>query len=309
MCFHKNKELLRSIWESSGRDASPERLIETKIALLSFKKKLSTAFSSDTGAGVRHSPVWKYVALAAIFFLLLSGGYILFLVNAHRSSDKEPILAEIIEVSTARGQQKNVILPDGTSVTLNSESRITYPSLFNTSKRQVYFRGEAIFDVSSDEQHPFRITTGDVSVEVVGTSFNLRSYPTEKDISVSLYRGKVNFVYTNSQGFRDTYKMTAGEYLSYNTNSKSVLSLNSDNLNKSNWTTGSYYFKNMTLSDICSQLERIYNVEIYIRDAKLAKTPFFLAIVEGQSIDDVIDLLNMNSVIHARRTNNTIEIY
>ena len=143
----------------------------------------------------------------------------------------------------------------------------------------------------------------------MGTNFNLRSYPSEKDISVSLYKGKVDFVYTDSMGDPSIYELTAGKCLTYNNNSKSVLSINSDDTKSSKWINGSYYFKNMSLSDICDQLERIYDVEIYIRDAKLAKTPFFLAIVEGQGFDDVIDLLNMNSQIHVRRIDNIVEIY
>lgn len=93
------------------------------------------------------------------------------------------------EISTRNGSRSKVLLPDGSQVWLNSGSKITYGKDFNTALREVHLIGEAFFDVMKDTAHPFIIHARNIDIRVVGTAFNVRSYPEDKTVETSLIRG------------------------------------------------------------------------------------------------------------------------
>ena len=87
---------------------------------------------------------------------------------------------------------KRVTLPDGTAVTLEPQSRLKYSSLFNQTSRDVYFEGDALFEVQRDEQRPFIVHTAEVTTTVLGTSFRVRALEKDKDITVAVRTGRVS---------------------------------------------------------------------------------------------------------------------
>lgn len=104
---------------------------------------------------------------------------------------QEDFPVQQLVVCAPSGHKSQVLLPDGTHVWLNAESRLTYASNFNTENRTVTLEGEAYFDVTKSIKHPFMVRTGVIDVKVMGTSFNVRSHTDEPTISVALVRGKV----------------------------------------------------------------------------------------------------------------------
>ena len=98
----------------------------------------------------------------------------------------ENVAQEIITKKTLKGQKLNLFLGDGTEITLNSESTIRFPKIFGEEKREVFLEGEAFFDVQTDKERPFIITSDKLQTTVLGTSFNVRCY-----ISVAVLSGKV----------------------------------------------------------------------------------------------------------------------
>ncbi len=108
------------------------------------------------------------------------------------SGPEQPAVAQQAvqsEVSTRNGSRSKVLLPDGSQVWLNSGSKITYGKDFNTALREVHLTGEAFFDVVKDTAHPFIIHARNIDIRVVGTAFNVRSYPEDKTVETSLIRG------------------------------------------------------------------------------------------------------------------------
>ncbi|HKP32519.1 MAG TPA: FecR family protein, partial [Chitinophagaceae bacterium] len=98
------------------------------------------------------------------------------------------------EVSTRPGSRTKLVLPDGSSVWLNAGSKLTYSKDFGTKDRNVTLTGEAFFDVVSNEEVPFEITTPTLQIKVLGTAFNVKSYPSEKTSETTVIRGRVEII-------------------------------------------------------------------------------------------------------------------
>jgi transmembrane sensor len=94
-------------------------------------------------------------------------------------------------VGTKKGSKSHIVLPDGTNVWLNADSKIIYPGNFQGETREVSLVGEAFFDVVKNVNKPFIIHTGTMDVKVLGTAFNVRSYPGEMTTEASLLRGLI----------------------------------------------------------------------------------------------------------------------
>lgn len=142
----------------------------------------------------RMSVILRY---AAVFILAFGLAWLI-----SKFSHNQDTVAEnphFCRVEVSYGSKSSIELPDGTHVSLNSGSFIRYPAAFSGSSRDVYFEGEAYFEVKKGKL-PFVVTTGDVNIRVLGTTFNVKAYPEEKEIETTLIAGKVEVDYTNPSG-------------------------------------------------------------------------------------------------------------
>jgi ferric-dicitrate binding protein FerR (iron transport regulator) len=131
----------------------------------------------------------KWMAAATVLFI--AGWYFLLKDSSPASSNSFPALALNSEVSTKNGSRSKIMLPDGTQVWLNAGSKLTYGKEFGNSQREVTLTGEAYFDVVKDSARPFLIHARNVDIRVLGTAFNVKSYPGDKTTETSLIRGSV----------------------------------------------------------------------------------------------------------------------
>lgn len=131
---------------------------------------------------------------------VIAGGLILFFVLENMigpSEKRNKKQSTLSQVSTKPGSRTQIQLPDGSVVRLNSSSSLTYDKNFGKSVREVSLTGEAFFDVTKDSSHPFIIHTSVIDVKVLGTAFNVRSYPNDANTETSLIRGKVEVTVKN----------------------------------------------------------------------------------------------------------------
>ncbi|MBS1567393.1 MAG: FecR domain-containing protein, partial [Bacteroidetes bacterium] len=117
-----------------------------------------------------------------------------------------PSIAAHSEVSTKYGSRTKLVLPDGTQVWLNSGSKLTYDSLYGASGREVLLTGEAYFDVAKNAARPFIIHAPGFSIRVLGTAFNVRSFPGEKKSETSLIKGSIEVTFTERPAERIVLK-------------------------------------------------------------------------------------------------------
>lgn len=158
-------------------------------------------------------------------------------------------------------------LSDGTVVYLNSGSKLRYPVTFKGAERKVFLEGEAYFEVTKDEQHPFRVEVRNVEVEVLGTSFNINAYPEREDVQTTLASGKVRVA--NGEKY---VVLTSGEQASCVQGDIQVKEV--DVREFTSWKNGLFIFNRMTLKDIMIQMERWYGLQVIFFDSGIEEYTF-----------------------------------
>jgi transmembrane sensor len=192
-------------------------------------------------------------------------------------------------LSTARGREFQLVLPDGTKVWLNAASSIHYPTAFTGKDRTVDITGEAYFEVAKNENQPFIVTLNETtSIEVLGTHFNVNAYPDESAIRTTLTEGAVRVRSGNASVVLEPGLQAAiGQQHNIrvnNANMEQVLA----------WKEGLFNFENMPFDEVMRQLSRWYNIDVVYengipdinfegelgRDVSLSKILFFLERVD-----------------------------
>jgi transmembrane sensor len=173
------------------------QLVQLKDSIWRFDQ-LKEALRQNEPAIQENSPVRYFSrvktisAIAASLLLLVVAGYFLFKPNPQKQATPErKALAEQPRIQSGNEPRKTIVLPDGSVVTLRSNSHITLASDFNGASRELALSGEAFFDVAHNEQRPFIVHTAEVNIEVLGTVFNVSAYPGNAQTETSLFRGKV----------------------------------------------------------------------------------------------------------------------
>lgn len=141
----------------------------------------------------RVRPLYKKLIGAAVVATSIMIAFFLF-----NSTSNKAAFASQNSVSTKMGSKSKIQLPDGTQVWLNADSKITYDENFNGSLREVNLIGEAYFDVVKDKERPFIIHTNTIDIKVLGTAFNVRSYPNDKATETALIHGSVEITLKES---------------------------------------------------------------------------------------------------------------
>lgn len=180
---------------------------------------------------------------------------------------------ENVTVTTPRGKDMTVELPDGTKVWLNTDSKLTFPSQFVGSKREVRLEGEAYFEVTHDKAHPFIVNTERLVTQVLGTSFNVRAYSGSQP-SVVLVEGSVK---VSSIGASKSLTMKSGE-LALLSSSGAIDVSSVDTYPYTQWREGFFYFNNVDAREILKEIGRWYNVSIVVESPeKLTRRLHFVA--------------------------------
>jgi transmembrane sensor len=197
----------------------------------------------------------------AIFLLVAAGAFWIFT----GTGKKEPMITAVRSLTkkfTERKEQQYLLLPDSTQVWLNAASSLEFPDKFKENKREVYLTGEAFFDVKQADNFPFLIHTKNVTTTVVGTAFNIKAYPDQKVIIVSVSRGKVK-VSRNDQLIAT---LTIGQQVKV-TNTKDPVIEKEVEVEKINsWQQGDLVYDDIAFEDIVKDLQNVFNVEIKIED-------------------------------------------
>ncbi|MFV5696869.1 FecR family protein [Flavobacterium sp. ZT3R17] len=207
------------------------------------------------------------------------------------------------------GKRFELELSDGTIVHLNSGTTLKYPVRFIAGEnRQVFLDGEAFFDVTKDKKHPFIVNADNLNIRVLGTHFNVSSYPEDNLTDVVLVEGSVG-LYTANEKF-DANKNTIlkpGYKGSFNRKDNHIETKPVITDVYTSWMEGRLTFKNMSFNDITKKLERHYNVTIVNQNKKLANEKFYASFGD-EPIEKVLSYFNDVHGINYTIKNNEILI-
>ncbi len=195
-------------------------------------------------------------------------------------------------VQTLVAEQIMVELPDGTKVWLNENSLLLYED--KGQERSLTFEGEAYFDVATDSLKPFRIYAGRAVTTVMGTEFNLRAYPDEDAVEVSVTEGKVALTKVEDEAApkQETNKieLTVGQTGVFEKEDAIVKILEKETAqNKTAWKEQKLNFSGLTLAQIIPAVERYFGVEIVLENKKLLNCPSDKIDFDHPKLEDVVN--------------------
>ncbi|PSL46546.1 FecR family protein [Chitinophaga niastensis] len=184
-----------------------------------------------------------------------------------------------------KGNQIKVTLADGTGIWVNAASKLIYPAAFNNDTREVSVEGEAFFDVAANPQKPFIVHTNNMQVKVLGTSFNVNTYNTV--IQTTLTSGKVI-----ATAATETVMLSPGEQANYSNNSGSLNKRQVDTRAFTAWKDGYLYFDDATLADIANSLGRGFDYDFQFENTALEKLTFTLDMRKPATLQEVLNQIS-----------------
>jgi transmembrane sensor len=197
----------------------------------------------------------------------------------------------VLQQEASRGQHRYIELHDGTKVWLNSESRLTYSKNFNTGvTREVFLEGEAYFDVAENKDKPFIVNTAEIAIKVLGTAFNVKSYPMDESVETTLVRGKITLESKQDGRAEAPVILIPNEQAVFIKDSKKIILENnvaSDNF--TDWKDGWIVFDDKPFSYIKEILERWYNVTIQVED-ETSLSCTFTAKFKDKTLQEVLEI-------------------
>lgn len=307
--------LLEQVWDL-GQGENHEDLDE-----VFSKHKLK--FKNDLNFETPRISVLCYLkkhvlAFAALAFLILSTS--LYFFNFYHSTGKEVQ----VEISASKGIRKIIKLPDGTVVRLNSDSKISYDiDMQSKDQRNVSLVGEAFFEVAHDKERPFVVKTSKIAIKVLGTEFNVKEYPGDRESETTLLRGSIElsvngrsdqkFVLKPSEKFAlaERKETTAGK------NSNSVLTIENaspvklgdqEYILETSWIENKLVFQNESFEDLIPKLERWYNVRITLNDPSI-KSYRFTGIFINENINQALEAMQLIKSFNYKLTENEVTIH
>ncbi len=251
------------------------------------RKNVGQKFAKGIHRSQRKKTISKLTKVAASLTLLIGLGYFV-----HTIVDEKEEMQPIVEVtkSTKWGQKLNLVLADGTEVYLNSGSSIKYPQRFEGDTREVELEGEAFFDVAKNPEKPFIIKSGEVETTVLGTSFNVNTYPEFHQIAVTVATGKVKVASQEHEVL-----LMPNEQGVFDRKSKSISKKKIDVTSFLHWKDGIIHFEDVELSEVLESLERWYGVTFMV-DNKNMGDCHITATYDNERLSAVLE-----SIVYAKK--------
>jgi ferric-dicitrate binding protein FerR (iron transport regulator) len=195
-------------------------------------------------------------------------------------------------LTTPRGGQYQVVLPDGTRVWLNAASSITYPTVFPASARTVTVSGEAYLEVEKDATRPFSVRTQNQQVAVLGTSFNINAYENETTTRTTLLEGSIS-VSNPASSNPMSAMLTPGQQAILNAAGLKVQEADTEAVLA--WKNGLFHFSSAGIEDIMRQVARWYDIEV-VYEGKITTDRFSGKVARSANISEVLKVLQESGV-------------
>ncbi len=228
------------------------------------------------------------LAIAATLIVLLTAGGIYIIGNYKVFS------RTYTESIVPKGEKSHIILPDGTKAFLNSGTILRYDNLFGKNNRALELVGEGYFEVVHNKRIPFIITTKEISVEVVGTKFNVMAYAEENLVETTVKEGSVSVTETNGAG---NLLLTANQKAVFHKDTR-LLVLNDVNPDLYiSWKEDILTFDNENFANVIRKLERWYDVSIYV-EGKDSITDRYTLTIDNESLQDVLRMISLTTNIN-----------
>lgn len=257
-----NKNISKALWQSITKSVEAE-----------------TSANRKYGIGKRLLFLIIVAAfIAGLFFLSYSffhsqGGEPKEIIVAENKGSLDPLL---------------IVLPDSSKVWLNANSRLSYPNTFSANQRIVRMEGQAFFDVVHNSEKPFTVLTSDLTVRVLGTSFDIEAYEKSEGMAVALFSGSVA---VNSKKQQKNWTLYPNQQLTYSKEGQAaVKNFNPDF--RAIWRTGEIKFEETNMAEVLIVLQQQYpNISIELSNDQLLKAKLSATFNASDPVEDILELI------------------
>jgi transmembrane sensor len=290
------RELKIWLQHKENRQVFEHMIANWKINQSDIEKSRDRVYTKLVGMRPRHVKkqiTFSFFMKAAAVLLIIFASVFLF-VSVPDTPEGEtslPIVTKI-EKHALMGQKLTLLLPDGSLVKLNSGSRLIAPEIFQGDIRKVFLEGEAFFAVAEDSSRPFVVETIEMDVQVLGTSFNVRSYPGEENVSVAVLTGKVMVSDRSDDAPDNQIFLMPEEMLDYSVEEKRFFEKRQfDPGLVLGWKDQQLVFRDETIKNILTTLSRWYNVQFDIKSI-LDQEREFTASFNNPTLKEVMESIS-----------------
>lgn len=219
-----------------------------------------------------------------------SGTVLKYQAELEKRSEKSTVVqVSYNRLLVPRGGEYQLVLTDGTRVRMNSESRLVYPTQFSKKQRRVVLEGEAFFEVTKDEARPFVVSTQGIDIRVLGTSFNVTSYPDEEEIKTTLVEGRVVVEDVDHKGnelvlqpgFQATFEKEGHRLKKEKVNVELYTS----------WKDGRFVFDQSPLEQILNKVSRWYDVKVFYMNEECKNLRFTGGLKRYDNLERMLNMI------------------
>lgn len=271
----EKREALNKLWEQAGQQELPRGMQQS---IRRMQQNLGMQPVADNKKRIQLF-IWR---AAAIFLLAVSS------VSIYLMLEKDRPQKDLLECYIPTAEVREITLPDGTRVMLNSKSTLLYPDEFAGETRSVYLVGEANFKVKPDKKHPFIVKANDFQVTALGTEFNVNAYPENNELIATLLEGSVKVEFDN---LMSNVILKPNEQLAYNKKTKRG-SLHQPEMEEvTAWQRGELVFSNMYLEDIFTNLERKFPYTLVYSPNSLKDNTYSFRFQKQATLEEVMTIV------------------
>lgn len=298
----ESETMLRSVWDEKQENKTSELDFDKQAIFSRIQNQINSnevSFSHKIALFTR-----KYAAVIGVGLVLATSAAIF---SIYRIGPHQEIASA--EVSNTGKSPKYIILPDGSKVTLNTNSSLKYPQKFSRKNRTVALEGEAFFDITKDAKKPFIVKTSTIEIEVLGTSFNVMAFANDAIVETTLFTGKVKISRKNpSTNKTQSVILSPNHKATFYKSDERFIMDKVDVTTSTAWQKGELVFENEMFDNVIVKLQRWYNVKITLSDDIKNKHRLTMSI-DTESLDETLNIIKKTLPADYTTANGGVIIY
>ncbi|HTI07228.1 MAG TPA: FecR domain-containing protein [Puia sp.] len=230
---------------------------------------------------------WHRVAAVLVLLMMVSAAYWA-LTGNNRKHPHQPVGAKGVDgILSALNKKQIIHLPDGSTVILNADSKLDYPASFAGKYREVYLSGEGYFDIVHHARMPFLVHTGKLTTRVLGTAFNIKAYPGDEAIEVTVTHGKVQVEKEN----KNMGMLTADQQISFSKRTEEVVQQKVDTKLVTAWKPEEIRLDDITMEEAAARIEKQYKVLIEFANPAIKACRVTATFYEDDLLNEILTVV------------------
>ncbi len=271
----------RKLWDKADSAYMDDE--EKTLALNRFHKNNQIVKTKRTWS--KWFNPWRVAAVATPLLLLTA----LYLTHNKVMSHQDSSPMAMLQAHAITGEERSLLLSDGTKVKLSPGSILLYPQDFKGKERKVFLAGEAFFEIKHDDKNPFLVNTSFFDITDLGTSFKVTAYADAEEVSTTVKSGKIELRLTDDN--KCVYEMNPKDRFVYNVHTKESRMERVEDINNSTWKQAQIDLNDITLAEALHILERTYGKRFVLQSQRFTQTRITIHYNRGENLQNVMSII------------------